>query len=127
MAAQLVHLTRLPQPAVFRQSAGLGGIDECFPKERGREPRKAKIEIAVIGIHHDEKALVDIALSAARIELAGGAAQHVTKRQGRLIAPVFAGNLDPVRGYPGDVLEPGLRHDLDRKSTRLNSSHLVIS
>src|SRR5205085_2396604 len=77
-----------------------------------------KIEIAVIGVHHDEKTLVDIALAAARIELAGGAAQHVTKRQGRLIAPILAGDLDPVRGYPGDVLEPGFRHNLAAEEAR---------
>src|SRR5438552_2294637 len=36
-----------------------------------------EIEVAMIGVHHDEKTLVDVALAAAGEEFAGGAAEQI--------------------------------------------------
>src|ERR1051326_7917247 len=79
--------------------------------------REMERQVVVIGVHHDEKALVDVALPAGREELAGGAPQHIAERQGKAVSPILAGRLDPGLRHPGDVLEPGLRDKLAAEKT----------
>ena len=54
----------------------------------------------MIGVHHHEKALVDVALAAGGEELAGRAAQHVAERQRDRIAPILV-----VASVPAGVIQ----------------------
>src|SRR5262245_5045902 len=105
MTSQLVGLPRLPKSPRLDEPARLGGVDERLPDKRRRQPREMKFEIAVIRVHHDEKALVDVALTARRVELARRAAQDVPERARNRVTPILADRFDACRGYPRDVLE----------------------
>ena len=83
MRAQQIGFARFPDPPGLGAAGRLGGIDQRLPDERRRQFREMEIEIAVIGVHHHQKAFVDVALSARRIEFAGGAAQHIAERLAR--------------------------------------------
>ena len=118
MRAQRIGFARFPDPPGFGAAGRLGGIDQRLPDERRRQFREMKVEIAVIGVHHHQKALVDVALSARRIEFAGGAAQHIAERLADRVAPILAGRLDPGRRDPGNVLQTGLRQHLAAEEAR---------
>src|SRR5205807_4019701 len=53
--------------------------------------------------------------------------QVLVRPAAELLHPARIRALDPARGVDGDGIEDALHAVLDRKSTRLNSSHLVIS
>src|SRR6516165_12803649 len=81
--ARRIKLCRLYPPGRLR------GVDKRLPRHRRSKIRKVKIETLVIGIHHDKKALVDIALTARGKEFPGGPAQDVAKRERDRIVPIL--------------------------------------
>src|SRR6266436_2872325 len=87
-------------------------VDQRLPGHRRSENRKPKIYAVVIGIHHDKKALVDIALAARGEELTGRPAQDVAKRERNRVPPILGRRLFARRSNPSYVFDPRLRQHL---------------
>src|ERR1700730_392102 len=93
-------------------------VDQRLPGHRRSENRKPKIYAVVISIHHDKKALVDIALAARGEELAGRPAQDVTKRERDRVPPILGRSFFARRGYPRDVFDARLGEHFSAQKAR---------
>src|SRR6516225_9868101 len=80
-----------------------------------------EIEIFVVGIDHDKKTLVDVALTARSEEFACRSAQNIAERQCYRIVPILAGRFFTRGSDPGDVFDPsiGTPSDNSRVASRL--------
>src|SRR6266567_1670855 len=102
-------------------------IDQGLPGHRRCENRKPKIYAVVISIHHDKKALVDIALTARGEELACRSAQDVTKRERNRVPPILGRHLFARRSNPGYVFDPRLRQHLTAQKARAREDAVTAS
>src|SRR5215469_12773875 len=109
LAGQSIDVARFIQLRVSYSTGGHRRVDQRLPRHWRGENREAKIESFWIGVHHDKKALVDVALSTRSKELASRSAQDETKGLRGLVVPVLGGGLSARRHDPSDVLYPGFR------------------
>src|ERR1700730_8636610 len=77
-----------------------------------------KVDVLMICVHYHKKALVDVALSPRREELARRPAQNISKRKCNRVFPIFVGCLVTRRGDPGNVFDPGLGEHLATQEAR---------
>src|SRR6516165_6615868 len=118
MGLQRINLSRRRERAAGNAPGRLRGVDERLPRHWRCERRDMEIEIFVIGVDHDKKTLVDVALAARGEEFACRPAQNIAKRQRYRIIPIVAGRFFTRWSDPGDVFDPGLGEHLSAKKAR---------
>src|SRR6516164_6102322 len=118
MVLQPINLSRCIERPAGNAPGRLRGVDERLPGHWRGERWNVEIEIFVIGIDHDKKTLVDVALTARREEFACRPAQNIAERQCYRIVPILAGRFFTRGSDPGDVFDPGLGKHLPAKKVR---------
>src|SRR5207237_3917328 len=85
---------------------------------RDRQLGDAEFELLPVRVHHHEKALVDVALSAGSEELSSRAAEHIAKRMHERIVPIVTDGLGAGCGHPSNILLAFLRDDFAAEEAR---------